>query len=81
MLHKLGKMWPCWLIRMVNLPRQPTPKEFLVFAERIFNQLKQLKEIPFGAKFGGATGNFNAHYVAYPSIDWIAFANNFVNKK
>jgi adenylosuccinate lyase len=64
-------------------PASPTKlgKEFLVFAERIFNQLKQLKEIPFGAKFGGATGNFNAHYVAYPSIDWIAFANNFVNKR
>jgi adenylosuccinate lyase len=64
-------------------PASPTKlgKEFLVFAERIFNQLKQLKEIPFGAKFGGATGNFNAHYVAYPTIDWIAFANNFVNKR
>jgi adenylosuccinate lyase len=64
-------------------PASPTKlgKEFLVFAERIFNQLTQLKAIPFGAKFGGATGNFNAHYVAYPTIDWIAFANKFVNER
>ncbi len=64
-------------------PASPTKlgKEFLVFAERVFNQLTQLKEIPFGAKFGGATGNFNAHHVAYPHIDWIAFANKFVNER
>jgi adenylosuccinate lyase len=51
-------------------PASPTKfgKEFLVFAERMFNQIQQLKEIPFGAKFGGATGNFNAHYVAYPQL-------------
>lgn len=63
-------------------PASPTKlgKEFLVFAERVFNQLQQLKEIPFGAKFGGATGNFNAHLVAYPNIDWVAFANKFVNE-
>ncbi|HRG58054.1 MAG TPA: adenylosuccinate lyase [Bacteroidia bacterium] len=63
-------------------PASPTKlgKEFLVFAERVFNQLQQLKEIPFGAKFGGATGNFNAHLIAYPNIDWIAFANKFVNE-
>ena len=63
-------------------PASPTKlgKELLVFAERMFNQIQQLKEIPFGAKFGGATGNFNAHYVAYPQINWIAFANKFVNE-
>ena len=63
-------------------PASPTKlvKEFLVFAERVFNQLSQLKAIPFGAKFGGATGNFNAHHVAYPAIDWVSFANNFVNQ-
>lgn len=63
-------------------PASPTKlgKELLVFAERMFNQLQQLKEIPFGAKFGGATGNFNAHHIAYPEIDWIAFANKFVNE-
>jgi adenylosuccinate lyase len=64
-------------------PASPTKlgKELLVFAERLFNQLTQLKAIPFGAKFGGATGNFNAHYVAYPKVDWIAFANSFVNER
>jgi adenylosuccinate lyase len=63
-------------------PASPTKlgKELLVFAERVFNQLTQLKAIPFGAKFGGATGNFNAHHVAYPQINWIAFANKFVNE-
>ncbi len=63
-------------------PASPTKlgKEFLVFAERVFNQLSQLKAIPFGAKFGGATGNFNAHHVAYPAIDWVSFANKFVNE-
>ena len=63
-------------------PASPTKlgKELLVFAERINNQYMQLKAIPFGAKFGGATGNFNAHHVAYPGINWIDFGNNFVNK-
>ncbi len=54
-------------------------KEIYVFVERFKNQTKLLKQIPFSAKFGGATGNFNAHYVAYPNIDWVAFGNNFVN--
>lgn len=62
-------------------PASPTKlgKEIYVFIERIENQLLQLKSIPFSAKFGGATGNFNAHLVAYPSINWITFANNYVN--
>ena len=54
-------------------------KEIQVFSERIENQLKQLEKIPYSAKFGGATGNFNAHFVAFPEIDWVHFANNFVN--
>ena len=54
-------------------------KEIQVFSERIENQLKQLEQIPYSAKFGGATGNFNAHFVAFPDIDWVHFANNFVN--
>jgi adenylosuccinate lyase len=54
-------------------------KEIQVFSERIENQLKQLEQIPYSAKFGGATGNFNAHFVAFPEIDWVLFANNFVN--
>jgi adenylosuccinate lyase len=52
-------------------------KEIMVFVERIENQLSLLKTIPFSAKFGGATGNFNAHHVAFPEIDWKSFANDF----
>ena len=51
-----------------------------VFAERIENQLVLLKQIPYAAKFGGATGNFNAHVVAFPKKDWKKFANRFVNQ-
>lgn len=63
-------------------PATPTTvgKEFYVFYERILKQIELLKTIPFSAKFGGATGNFNAHKTAYPEIDWIKFADNFVNK-
>ncbi len=63
-------------------PASPTllGKEMMVFVERIENQLTLFKAIPFAAKFGGATGNFNAHYVAYAKTDWKKFANNFVNK-
>ncbi|MCB0515086.1 MAG: adenylosuccinate lyase [Chitinophagales bacterium] len=56
-------------------------KEFSVFVLRLQEQLSLLQHIPFAAKFGGATGNFNAHYVAYPQIDWLTFAENFVEKK
>lgn len=56
-------------------------KELQVFVERIEVQLEQLKSIPFSAKFGGATGNFNAHHVAYPEINWIDFSNKFVNER
>ena len=52
-------------------------KEIKVFVERIEKQLELLNTIPFSAKFGGATGNFNAHHVAFPKIDWVIFANNF----
>ena len=54
-------------------------KELMVFVERLENQLAQLERIPYSAKFGGATGNFNAHNIAYPAIDWKAFGNHFVN--
>ena len=62
-------------------PASPTRlgKELQVFIERTEVQLIQLKAIPFSAKFGGATGNFNAHYIAYPQINWTEFANKFVN--
>ena len=63
-------------------PASPTRlgKEIQVFTERLEIQLQQLSSIHFSAKFGGATGNFNAHLVAYPDIDWVEFANNFVNQ-
>lgn len=62
-------------------PASPTRlgKEIQVFSERLNVQRKQLLAIPFSAKFGGATGNFNAHHIAFPEIDWVEFANNFVN--
>lgn len=61
-------------------PASPTRlgKEIQVFAERLEQQLIFIEEIPIAAKFGGATGNFNAHYVAYPQIDWVDFGNNFL---
>jgi len=64
-------------------PASPTllGKELQVFVERIEAQLSQLKVIPYSAKFGGATGNFNAHHVAYPGINWTDFANKFVNER
>lgn len=61
-------------------PASPTKlgKEIMVFVERLQVQLFQLSEIPYSAKFGGATGNFNAHHVAYPKTDWVKFANEFL---
>ena len=69
------------LARTHGQPASPTRlgKEFEVFVVRIKEQLKHLKEIPFSAKFGGATGNFNAHQLAYPNIDWKKFAESFVD--
>ena len=62
-------------------PASPTRlgKEVMVFVERLERQYEQLRAVPMSAKFGGATGNFNAHSVAYPEVDWVAFANSFVN--
>lgn len=61
-------------------PASPTRlgKEFMVFAERIQNQVEQFIAIPFTGKFGGATGNFNAHHVAFPKTDWTRFGNEFL---
>ncbi len=69
------------LARTHGQPASPTHlgKEFRVFVERLEKQYAQLRAIPVPAKFGGATGNFNAHHAAYPAIDWAAFANDFVN--
>ena len=68
------------LARTHGQPASPTKlgKEFNVFIVRVEEQLKYLKKIPFSAKFGGATGNFNAHHIAYPEIDWKKFAESFV---
>ena len=64
-------------------PASPTRlgKEIMVFVDRVNQQLIQLKQTPVSAKFGGATGNYNAHFVAYPAIDWKAFGNKFVAEK
>ena len=85
-IHKLKTLEKEWkdipmLARTHGQPASPTRlgKEIKVFTERLEHQKKQLLNIPFTAKFGGATGNFNAHHVAYPNIDWISFSNDFVN--
>jgi adenylosuccinate lyase len=71
------------LARTHGQPASPTRlgKEVMVFAYRLTNQLEVLKHIPAKAKFGGATGNFNAHHVAYPSADWKRFADDFLLEK
>ena len=63
-------------------PASPTRlgKEIMVFVERIENQIEQFIGIPFTGKFGGATGNFNAHHIAFPKADWIKLGNDFVSK-
>jgi adenylosuccinate lyase len=70
------------LARTHGQPASPTllGKEIAVFAERLRVQMKLLKEVPHRAKFGGATGNFNAHYAAYPDYNWQEFADNFVKE-
>ncbi len=71
------------LARTHGQPASPSKlgKEIMVFVERLVNQVDLLKELPIAAKFGGATGNFNAHHLAYPEVDWIEFANNFVEER
>lgn len=85
LLDKLNQLASDWaeipmLARTHGQPASPTRlgKEIAVFTERINQQLKQLKNIPFAAKFGGATGNYNAHKVAFPATDWKAFGSRFV---
>lgn len=84
-LKKLAKQWSkiSMLARTHGQPASPTNlgKEIMVFVERLEEQKVMLKAIPYNAKFGGATGNFNAHHVAFPKTNWIAFGNEFVNKK
>jgi adenylosuccinate lyase len=70
------------LARTHGQPASPTTvgKELYVFVERLGMQLALLETIPISAKFGGATGNFNAHEAAFPEIDWVRFANKFINE-
>ena len=84
-LSKIEAMAEQWkdvpmLARTHGQPASPTRlgKEIHVFGERIRQQLDLLAQVPFAAKFGGATGNFNAHHVAYPQLDWNQFGNQFV---
>ncbi|NDB35310.1 MAG: adenylosuccinate lyase, partial [Flavobacteriia bacterium] len=81
-LHELSVRWSKvpMLARTHGQPASPTRlgKEIHVFEERLRLQLQEAKRIPHAAKFGGATGNFNAHHVAYPNVDWKSFANQFV---
>ena len=83
-LKGMAKEWKDipMLAKTHGQPASPTHlgKEIYVFVERLDDQLKMLNSVPFTAKFGGATGNMNAHKVAYPNIDWPAFAKNFVEK-
>lgn len=88
LIDKLEEYAQCWkdipmLARTHGQPASPTRlgKEIEVFAYRLREQLKQLQAVPISAKFGGATGNFNAHHVAYPSIDWKAFGAKFLSGK
>lgn len=84
LLGKLNAMAKDWkdvpmLAHTHGQPASPTRlgKEIMVFAARFEKQLNHLRTVPHAAKFGGATGNLNAHYVAYPSIDWNKFADEF----
>ncbi|MCD6355587.1 MAG: adenylosuccinate lyase [Prolixibacteraceae bacterium] len=88
LIDKLEELATVWkevpmLAKTHGQPASPTKlgKEFMVFLERLHVQLNQLRAIPCAAKFGGATGNFNAHHVAYPKINWEEFANNFCKKQ
>ena len=88
LLNKLTEMSEDWsdipmLARTHGQPASPTRvgKEIYVFVSRLKEQIEMLENIKFSAKFGGATGNFNAHHIAYPEIDWNKFAENFVNRK
>jgi adenylosuccinate lyase len=84
-LNDYAQQWRAvpMLARTHGQPASPTRlgKEVMVYVYRLEEQLRTLRDVPFSAKFGGATGNFNAHHVAYPEIDWHAFANDFVEER
>ncbi len=85
MLHGYALEWAQvpMLARTHGQPASPTRlgKEVQVFVERLDQQLKLLREVPFSGKFGGATGNFNAHHAAYPELDWVQLADRFLSEK
>ena len=87
MMEKLIELKDEWaniplLARTHGQAASPTllGKEIMVFIERLERQMGLLNMVPFSAKFGGATGNFNAHHIAYPEVDWVAFSNEFVKE-
>jgi len=87
MMEKLIELKDEWaniplLARTHGQAASPTllGKEIMVFIERLERQMGLLNMVPFSAKFGGATGNFNAHHIAYPEVDWVAFSNAFVEE-
>jgi adenylosuccinate lyase len=81
-LRQLAQEWAAipMLAHTHGQPASPTRvgKEIMVFVERLGRQIELVKQVPFSAKFGGATGNFNAHAAAYPGIDWKSFADRFI---
>jgi adenylosuccinate lyase len=86
--HTIAKLALAWkdipmLARTHGQPASPTRlgKEMMVFVERLENQIQLFSYIPFTAKFGGATGNFNAHHVAFPKHNWVKFANDFLENE
>ena len=84
-LHDYAEAWKTvpMLAKTHGQPASPTRlgKEIMVYVYRLEEQLRSLKDTPITAKFGGATGNFNAHHVAYPQYDWCDFGNRFVSEK
>ncbi len=88
LVAKLNELATTWsdipmLAKTHGQPASPTllGKEISVFSERLEIQIEQLRGITYNAKFGGATGNLNAHHVAYPSVDWVEFSNRFAKDK
>ena len=76
-----GRIFPCLHGRMGSLLHLPDlEKKFMFLLNDLNMQAGHLRKVPISAKFGGATGNFNAHAVAYPKIDWVGFANHFIEK-
>ncbi|SEA15667.1 adenylosuccinate lyase [Arachidicoccus rhizosphaerae] len=84
-LHQMATDWKTipMLAKTHGQPASPTTlgKEWMVFVERIIHQIDLLSAVPYAAKFGGATGNFNAHHVAFPKKDWIKLGNEFVEER